>query len=404
MSEVKINFRKSWLLFFILFGTMFLFGYIENIKGVSFPLIKAEFAVSYAHQGLMLSIKSLGYTVFCVVGGILLGSIGVKKALIMGFSLIIAGLIGISFMPRFMLVAGTLFLIAASFGLFSVSLNALASQVFTFRTALLMSLMNFFYGAGSSVSPRVSGVIASTMDWRQAYLFSVLLVLAFFIPSIFTRFPQAEGEEKKKTSFLTAIKTPMAWVFGIILGLCVAVEMWSPNWAALYFRDVFQLDPTTSGARYISNFFILFTISRLVSGFAIEKIGYLRSLFVTVLASLAIFIVGLFLGARAIHVLPAFGFFKAMFWPVTLAMAMVYFRKNAPVMISAVIVIHGAFNAIMQLMIGVITRSAGPAWSYYTCLILTVILVICLIILARFMQRGTSALGPGADSQKGAFT
>ncbi|MCL2472775.1 MAG: MFS transporter [Treponema sp.] len=411
---------KKFLLFFILYGTMFLFGYIENIKGVTYPLIKAEFDVSYDQQGVMVSLLSLSYVLFCFIGGILISSFGVKKSFAAGYIIMIIGLAGAFFMPGFLHVSAALFLVSASFGLFEVSINALGTQVFTAKAALLMSLLHFFYGAGSSLSPRLSGVMASFMDWRNIYLLSIPLVLLFFIPSLFTAFPRQYGEgeaaklpadspvdsaagipvenpaenptenptdrNKARVTFFGALKTPMVWVFGIALGLMVTVETSSANWAGLYFQDVYHLDPKTSGAAFISNFFILFTISRLLGGFAIEKIGYMRSLFIAVLATLVIYILGFILGSNGINILPGLGLFVAILWPTTIAVAMGYFREDAPIMTSAMIVIGGTLNSGIQFLIGLVNRLAGPAWGYRSCIFYSVLVIISVVILARSLR------------------
>jgi len=403
---------KSVLLFIILYGTMFLFGYIENIKGVTYPLIKMQFNVSYEQQGLMVSLLSLSYVLFCLIGGILIGSFGVKRSFGVGFIIMFLGLAGAFVLPGFFSVAASLFVVSASFGLFEVSINALGTQVFTARAALLMSLLHFFYGAGSSVSPRAAGIMASAMGWRNVYLLSIPLVLVFFIPYLFTRFPGA-GEESRgdakerpdsgdealgsggsaavpkgeKVSFFSALKIPMVWIFAITLGLMLAVEMSSANWAGLYFQDVYHLDPKISGAAFISNFFILFTISRLVSGFAIEKIGYMLSLFIAVVASFVIFVLGFLLGEKGINVLPGLGFFVAVLWPTTMAVAMGYFGKDAPVLTSAIIVIGGALNSGIQYLIGLINKHAGPAWGYRSCLVYSILLIAAVGVLALGMRR-----------------
>ncbi|MCL2320298.1 MAG: MFS transporter [Treponema sp.] len=383
--------KVSRLLFLILFGTMFLFGYIENIKGVSYPLIKTDFGISYERQGVMVSVLSLSYVLFCLVGGIILGRFGVKKAFITGFVFMILGLGGVFFLGGFLPVASALFVVSASFGLFEVSINALATQIFTSRAALLMSLLHFFYGAGSSVSPRVAGALAAPLGWRMVYLLSIPLVLIFFIFSLFTRFPRQEETEQEKTGvkkagFLTALKTPMVWVFSIALGLMVTVEISSVNWAGLYFQDVYHLDPKTRGAAFVSIFFVLFTISRLLSGFAIEKIGYMRSLFIAALAAFCVFFLGFVLGARGIYVLPVLGFFVAVFWPTAMAVAMGYFREDAPVMTGAIIVIAGALNSGIQFLIGVINRTMGPAWGYRSCLFYALLTVASLVAVRRYMR------------------
>ena len=386
--------KTSKALFFILFGAMIVFGYIENIKAVSYPLIKTEFDISYEQQGVMVSILSFGSVLFCLAGGILLGSLGVKKTLNAGLIIMLAGLAGAFFMPGLVPVAGALFLTSAAFGIFEVSLNALAAQVFTFRAALLMSILHFFYGAGSSLSPRIAGALATILNWRMTYLLSVPLVLIVLIPSFFTHFPrqESEGEDAitggtvKKTSFFTALKTPMVWVFSAALGLMIGVELSSANWAGLYFQDVYNLDPKKSGAAFISNFYILFTISRLLCGFVIEKIGYLRSLFIAASAVVIVFVLGFSLEEKGIYVLPALGFFVAVFWPTSMATAMGYFRKDAPVMISAIIVIVGTMNSGIQLLIGLVNRLAGPAWGYRSCLFYALLIIAALLFLARCMR------------------
>ncbi|MDR2501053.1 MAG: hypothetical protein LBD37_08255, partial [Treponema sp.] len=68
------------LLFYLLFGTMLIFGLIENIKGVSFPLIKTEFNASWEQQGLLVSVLSFSYVGFSIVAGIFLGRFGIKPA------------------------------------------------------------------------------------------------------------------------------------------------------------------------------------------------------------------------------------------------------------------------------------------------------------------------------------
>ena len=391
---------RKILLFIILFGAMLLFGLVENFKGVTFPLIKTEFDISYETQGVMVSLLSLSYVVFCLIGGIIIGSFGVKKAFAIGYFIMILGLAGAFFMPGYLSLATALIVIFAGFGLFEVSTNALATQLFTSKAALLMSLLHFFYGIGSSLSPRAAGVVSTALGWRYTYLFAIILVLVFFIPSILARFPQAptkEEDEKTKTkrvSFFTALKTPMVWIFSVALGLMVAVELCSSNWAGLYFQDVYNLDPKTKGAAFISNFYILFTISRLLSGFVIEKIGYMRSLLIATLASIVIMIFGFILGKDGINILPGLGFFAAIYWPTLLAVAMGYFREDAPVMTSAIIVIGGAFNSGIQFFIGLINRLAGPAWGYRSALLYAVLIIVALIVLARFMRRPYKADAP----------
>ena len=396
------------LLFFILFMTMFLVGFIESIKGVSYPLIKTEFEVPYEKQGVMVSFLSFCFVLSCFLSGLLLGKFGIRKVYTSGFICLITGLFFIFFMPSYLSIVAALILITAGFGIFEVSSNALASRLFTSRAALLMSIFNFFYGVGSSLSPRAAGAVSAALNWRYAYLFSIPLLAALFIPYLKTRFhdeprhaeglsegqqghQQQENQQQenqlKKAGFFTAFKTPMVWHFSITLGFMVGVEVSSVNWAGLYFQDVYGLDPKTSGAAFISFFYILFTVSRLLSGFVIEKAGYLRSLFAASAVTIIILSFGFSLGAGGIRVLPVLGFFTALFWPTILATAMGYFQEDAPIMTSAMIVISGAMNSLIQLLMGFTNRLIGPAWGYRSALFYAGLVFASLVILRRRIKK-----------------
>ncbi|MDR1306827.1 MAG: MFS transporter [Treponema sp.] len=384
------------LLMVILYGTMFLFGFLENIKGVSYPLIKNEFTVSYETQGKMISVLSFSYTLFVVVSGFILGRYGVKKVYLFGLLCALGGVFSIYFMPGFWTAALSLLLLFAGFGVFEIGVNGVATQIFTEKGALMMSLLHFMYGLGAIISPKAAGILAdpagAALGWRQMYLLTVPLVLLILVPAIFTRFPAAKDAAQSNApdaakgsvpntgnvprfGFTAALRTSAVWAFGITLGLMMGIEMASSNWGGLYFQDVYGMNPATSGANFVSAFFLLFTLSRLVSGFIIERAGYMRSLVGAAAIAAAIFIAGFALGARGIYVLPAAGFFIAVWWPTFMAFAMGRFGERAPVMCSAVIAIGGLLNAGMQLAMGYINRYAGAAWGYRSCLGFSLILL-----------------------------
>jgi fucose permease len=132
---------------------------------------------------------------------------------------------------------------------------------------------------------------------------------------------------------------------------------------------------------------MLFTISRLVSGFLIERIGYMKSLIGAAGITAVIFALGFCLGARGIMILPAVGFFIAIMWPTTMAVAIGFFGRDAAVMSSAIIVLGGAINALMQLLIGLTNRYLGAAWGYRSCLVYALLLIGVLLFLRQRIGR-----------------
>jgi len=414
VKEIKL---RRVLLYILLFGTMLMFGLVENIRGVSLPLIRDEFDVPFERQGLMVSMLSFAFVVSNIIAGIFLGRFGIKPSILAGFSSICLGVVLVFFMPGFFSITLALFTVFAGFGFLDIGMNALASRAFVTKAALLMNLLHSFYGIGAIIGPQVAGFVVKNteFDWRSVYLFSLPLVLLTFALAIFARIPGSErlsgnerfsrsrgfpkggtqagmengntGNKTEHKSFFDALRTPMVWMLAITLGIALVIEANTPNWGPLYFQDVYGLDPATEGAAFLSTFFVLFTLSRLICGPFVERIGYVRSLLGVAVLTLVVFAVGFSMGARGIFVLPILGFLVGLFWPTMMAVAIVSFGRDAPVYASAMIAIAGLVNTVVQFMVGLTNRFIGPAWGYRSTLVYTVLLIFVLLLLYRNLKR-----------------
>jgi fucose permease len=248
------------------------------------------------------------------------------------------------------------------------------------------------------LGPRVAGLITNNagLSWRYVYLFSLPLALVLFVPAIFSKFPETgvpetgvgeaghtdtAGDGEGRKSFFDALKSPLVWLLSVTLGLAIIVEMNSANWGPMYFQDMYGLDPSTGGAAFLSAFFLVFTLSRLVCGFFVEKIGYMRTLMGVSLITLVIFCTGFFLGEKGIFVLPSLGFFIALLWPTIMAVAIQCFGKDAPVFSSAMIAIGGLINTVVQYLVGLTNKVFGSAWGYRSTVVYTVLLIFVLLVL-----------------------
>lgn len=380
----------SKALLIIVYGTMFLFGFIENIKGVSFPLIKAEFGVMYDSQGGLVSVTWFGYVIFCLVASFFLQRFGIKKAILAGYILVCIGAIATLAAPSFWVASLTLLIVNAGFGFFEVGTNALGTVAFSQKAALMMSLLHFFYGFGAVLGPKSAGLLTDSFDfsWRQVYIAMMVPAIACFLFVLFTRFNGSDNREQagaalSRTTFLDALRQPIVWLFAGTLGFMEVIEFGAANWGGLYLQDVYGLDPRTVGASFVSLFYILFTLSRLLSGFVIEKTGYVRSLRMAVGGTIFLYAIGFGLNEHGIWVLPWTGLFIAIMWPTIMAVAMQVFGSDAPVVTSAIITVSGAINGIFQLVIGLTNHYAGEAWGYRSCLVYAVLALMLFQLLSR---------------------
>lgn len=384
-------------LYFILYASMFLFGLIESIKGVSLPLVKSEFGVSYDSQGGLVSLSSFGYVAFCLVASLFLQRFGLKKSMLVGYFLVCAGAAVATVVPSFWMASLTFIMINAGFGFLEVATNALGTVAFTSKAALLMGLLHFFYGFGSIVGPKAAGLLTSSLSfsWRQVYITTIVPVAALALFALSTRFDRPRshpnGNSRSQVSFLSALRNPVVWLFSLTLGFMEVVEFGAVNWGALYLQDVYQLDPRTVGASFVSAFYVMFTLSRLLSGLAIEKAGYVRSLYISAVCTIAAYLIGFALGRNGIWALPFTGLFIAIMWPTMMAVAMKAFGPDAPVVTSAIITISGAINAVVQLIIGFTGEILGEAWGYRGCLLYAVVVLLSLRQLDRALSRRSNA-------------
>jgi fucose permease len=394
MPNSKITRRQYILLVVVLYGTNALHGFIQGLKGVALPLIKNAFDVSYNTQGLMVSLIAVTAVVAVAVAGIVIGRTGFKKALFLGFALVVLGMGSMFFAPVFWAAAAFFFTIQMGLGFFDIGLNGMAVRIFTVRSALMLSLQHFCFGVGSIIGPWFAGRIANLSvlpeesSWRLIHPFALIPVFVMVIIALFTPVLRpAETNGSEKAGFLAALKRPMVWTFGIIIGFTSAIEAGSINWSGLYLQDVYGLDPGVAGAAFVSAFFLCYTISRLISGFVIEKIGYLNGLLFSSFAMAVIFIAGFLLGERGIWLLPVTGFFLAVIWPTIFAVSVGLFKEQAQAMSGAIITIGFTLSGIIQYLIGLINRFIGEAWGYRTCIVYSVILAVTLFLLRRELNR-----------------
>lgn len=390
----KILSKHAFMFFIIVYATMFLFGLVENIKGVSFPLIKVEFGVSYDSQGGMVSLTWFGYVLFCFIASLFMQRFGIKKSILAGYILICIGAIATLAAPSFWMVSLTLLIVNAGFGFFEVGTNALGTVIFTSRTALMMSLMHFFYGFGAILGPKTAGLLTDSFgfSWRQVYVVIIIPVALVFLFVLFTRFKKNAIQNSleqvtPKITFIGALKNPIVWLFCLTLGFMEVIEFGAANWGGLYLQDVYGLDPRIIGASFVSIFYILFTLSRLFSGLIIEKIGYIWSLYGAIICTIILFFIGFFLGRNGIWMLPVTGFFIAIMWPTIMAVAMKVFGENAPTITSVIITVSGAINGLFQLVIGFTNQYAGDAWGYRSCFLYATIALVMLYLLSTRIKK-----------------
>ena len=402
---------KYYALLFTVYVTPVIFGVIENAKSVAFPLIKDIYNASYDFQGYLVSISWYGYVIFCLVAAYVLDRWGTKVGIVSGYVLTCAGCFVTAFVPNFQTVIIALMVVWMGFGFFEVGSNVLATLLFTENRAVYLNLLHFFYGFGAITGPQIASGLVRWLNnsYKGIYLGEAVITFVILIIVIFTPFsilktvgtPQND-EPSNCGNLCSLFKRPYVWLCGVTLGFMEVIEFSASNWGALYYQDVYGLDVTKEGSLFVSMFYVLFTISRLLSGFLIEKLGYYVSLFSSLFIAIIIYIIGFLCGAKGYWVIPFTGYFIGILFPTYMCLLMEIFGEESSRVSSIVIFISGATNGIMQLVIGYINEFIGNQWGFRCNVLYTAIPIILLYFVrvhAKKMHKAQQAQGTQPTQQ-----
>jgi fucose permease len=371
----------------ITFGNMSLLGFFHSMKGVSFPLIRNSYGASYNDMGIMNAMIMFSAVFFSIIAGFFMNRFGLKRAIVSAFFLVVLGACALLFASSFWMAVGLYLIIQSGYGFLEIGLNGTGVRIFTRKSGLMLNLLHFFFGVGAICGPRFMGFMVTRigLSWQEVYPIALIPLFVMLAITLFIRYPGREeaAVTGERPSFLAALKDPQVWFFGVILGIASSVEGCSVAWSGLYLQDVYGLDPGVEGAAFVSAFFMLYTFSRFSSGFVIEKTGYIRSIFVSSLIIIVLFIVAFSLGRTGINLLPVTGFFIAIMWPTILAITVGVFKEKAQTASSAILCIAFTLGGIIQYGFGITNVVLGAAWGYRSCVVYSIILAVLLFLLGR---------------------
>lgn len=375
--------RKNAYTIAIIYLLMMLIGIVENVKGPLIINIKTFYGVDYTMMGLFLSVGSFGFILSTFLGGFLADKIGRKSVLISGLILIIAGILGIFAARKFIVFLIFAFVMNMGMGLLEIGINAVASIVFIVNQALMMNLLHFFYGVGAIISPNMTvKLLHINFSWQQVYL--TVGVIAFILMLAVLKI-KMHGEEKHiardKIDYIQILSDKRMWLFASMLGFYVASELGIGNWAVTFFSAQYKMDNTISSL-YLGLFFATFTFGRLVGGFIIERIGYIKSLLIFSLVS-SILIASGMAGRNFAFLISVAGFFYSIIFPTTIAIVMKEFKQHVTIIIAIILTISSTINMLANFLIGRLNDIFGVFIGFLAILIFMILVVFMSLILAK---------------------
>ena len=351
--------KKNYIfLTLTIFLGFLIFGFSENIKGPAIPRLQADFAMNEFRLGLLLATNSLGYLAACFYTASLSRKIGLKQTLIVCLIGMTASGAAICFSPNYPALLASYFIMYLGNGMLEISLGIMAATTFTRNTGTMMNLSHFFYGLSSCAAPVMATSLmnfrfgGNALGWRKMYMLVLLLSLIPIIPSAMVRIKKATNLGSS-TGYKAFLKNKYTLPIIIILSLSVSCELCVGGWLVNFMEKSRQFDES-SAALALTAFFVTFTLARLVLGPLIDKIGYIKSLFIfTAFSSLTI-ITGVLLGNRGNILLIAAGFGIAPIYPTVMALLAKLFPDNIESAMTVTLTVMGITIVISNLSLGIV--------------------------------------------------
>ncbi|MDR3211336.1 MAG: MFS transporter [Planctomycetota bacterium] len=314
----------SFLAFFIL-------GLVDVLKGSTISAVLSDQQFSYTQGGFIVMSSYLGFVVATLAGGFLADRIGKKSILILAALFFLSGIASYAVAESYYLFLVAFFGVGFACGLDEIGSNYIILDIHRRRPALYVNLLTAFYGVGSMLAPLYTFYLFRLeLGWREVYLYCLpapFILLVFFL---IAPYPRLAGSESHRLDYRELAKTAftggMCWLY-VLCFAYVAVEVCIGTWLVEYLW-VARGMPLQDGATWLAVYYGGILAGRLSGGFLVERVGYVKSLVITVALCTLCILTGIFGPSGLAFLLPGSGFFLSIILPTATALVSTLVQRN----------------------------------------------------------------------------
>lgn len=349
----------------------------------------AELNISYGTGGNIFFGEYFGFLIATLITGILADRFGLKSVILLAGVFLGIGVGGYSFFQSAVLLSASLFVLGLGLGALELGPNAIIVSLHHKRKGLYLNLMSVLHGLGSLIAPLFAGWLLSlSISWRVIYRWDILLIGLFVVIFIFLRFPKTE--EKAQLDFRhipqIAFKGQLPW-FYLAIAFYVAAEIGMASWLVTFLQEVRSISVAVSN-QSLSLFFATIMIGRLIGGFLVHRIGYLRSILFMTAGSILCIIAGLFGPKEISLLLPITGFFFSIIFPTITAAVSDIHTENANTILGVLFTFAGLGAVIGPWFIAWGSDLFGLQTGFSIIILFLVILLVSITVLTKRISNG----------------
>lgn len=353
-------------------------GAMSTLLGAMLPAMQAEYSMSYALRGYVLSSHQIGNFFAVFLSGFIPYAIGRKKSTLILGSLIVIGLL-------LMTATGNPFILIVAFaftgmgrGTLSNITNVVVSEN-TGNKAAGLNILHASFAIGAFISPFVA-VFATAIEWRIAawiFAFLMLTALIFVGGSTLSNTPM---KKEKTSSEIPFQKSFSFWLNTFIMFFYLAGEASLTGWLVTYFNDTGLM--STSLSQSMQSFlWVMILLGRLCCASLSSKMD--KSVLILAMGSMMTLCFVLMISAQSTALvvvgLLGLGFFMSGIYPTTLST--MDSRYNSSTVATGTCIATATVGGIlMPIIIGEVAEVSGIRGGVATISVALAIMVILMVI------------------------
>ncbi len=372
------------------FFAFLIFGFTDNLKGPLLPVLLDEFSLSYAQGSNILLMLYLGFMLSILGSGFIAGKLGNRVVLLLSGTIITAAVAGMSVVQDKLLLYPLFFSIGIALGGIEIGANGAITDIYHENSGKYLNLLAVFHGAGSMAAPWIVGIMMEIgLPWQTVYKVSVFPILLFPVIFLFIKLAAGKiplGKPKQNGKSSNLFFNLNVFLLAFLIFLYVASEISFASWIVDYLYKVRSFS-LKSASIMLTVFWGLVMLGRFIASFVVDRIGYMRSLIISVSIAVISFGIGIIPGKLFSYLLPLTGFFFALIFPTVTALAARIFPDNKHKVFSFLFFFAGMGGLVGPWVVGYSANWLGIAVGFPMIIFFIIGTLIILFVLKVRLNR-----------------
>lgn len=344
---------------------MIVMGASDSMRGVFGGVFQEHFSLTTTQVSTIVTVSYIGNLVFLLLGGNILDRFEKKKVFLSVVGIWMCGATVFVATDNYMMLLVGMFLCMGASTLINTTINLLVPLVFAGAPSLIVNVLFFTQGIGTSTSQNLVGRYAKDISgWHLVNVILLVIIAIGIVAVCFSKLPNSKTE-KQQVSYRRIIKHPAFLYLILIFGFYFIAEHGILNWFLAYCTSELGMN-NESAAVYLSMFFGGMTIGRLIFAPVVQKLGVSKSIMLFGSISTATYSIGIAGGKYTVALLSMTGCMLSIIYPTLVLMIQKYYEKDCMATATGVIIsIATVFDIIFNMLFGVITDVMGIRFAFY---------------------------------------